>query len=415
MMKLKGIKGFLLISLTLSITLIGVGCGNKDVSVASNDISKNVKASPVSISSITTTTKYGSKLATSSQTVVTSKIAGKVNGVNVDVGQSVKKGDILFTLDRLELTAQYNVAKAAMDTANANLDKTSGSGYEQQLISANSTLDIAKTTYNDAKNNYNTIHQQYNIGDSAKSELDAAKSKMDSAGLQVSAASDSLSLLKSKTGPQTDAAAAGQVQQAKASLDLAQIQMDNASIISPINGVISERNVEVGEVVSSAVSAFTIIDASSLRSEVSMTDKDVIKVKVNQKIPVQISSMNNKIVQGVVDTISPSADAKTQLYTVKVKIENPSNLLKPGMIVRVEFPDVVKTDISVVPNGAIFTENSVQYVYIVDATRLKKKQVVVGIANTTQTEIVSGIKLGDQVVTEGQSFLNEGQKVSIVK
>ncbi|MCB2354996.1 efflux RND transporter periplasmic adaptor subunit [Clostridium estertheticum] len=415
MMKLKGIKGFLLISLTLSITLIGVGCGNKDVSVASNDISKNVKASPVSISSITTTTKYGSKLATSSQTVVTSKIAGKVEGVNVDVGQSVNKGDILFTLDKLELMAQYNVAKAALDTASANLDKTSGSGYEQQLIPANSTLDIAKSTYNDAKNNYNTIHQQYNIGDSAKSELDAAKSKMDSASLQVKAASDSLALLKSKTGPQTDAAAAGQVQQAKASLDLAQIQIDNASIISPINGVISERNVEVGEVVSSAVSAFTIIDASSLRSEVSMTDKDVIKVKVNQKIPVQISSMNNKIVQGIVDTISPSADAKTQLYTVKVKIENPSNLLKPGMIVRVEFPDVVKTDISVVPNGAIFTENSVQYVYIVDATRLKKKQVVVGISNTLQTEVVSGIKLGDQVITEGQSFLNEGQKVKIVK
>ncbi|MBW9151302.1 efflux RND transporter periplasmic adaptor subunit [Clostridium estertheticum] len=415
MMKLKGVKGFLLISLTLSITLIGVGCGNKEVSVTSNDISKNVKASPVSISSITTTTKYGSKLATSSQTVVTSKIAGKVNGVNVDVGQSVNKGDILFTLDRSELTAQYNVAKAALDTANANLDKTSGSGYEQQLIPANSTLDIAKTTYNDAKNNYNTVHQQYNIGDSAKSELDAAKSKMDSASLQVRAASDSLALLKSKTGPQTDAAAEGQVQQAKASLDLAQIQMDNASITSPINGVISERNVEVGEVVSSAVSVFTIIDASSLRSEVSMTDKDVIKVKVNQKIPVQISSMNNKIVQGIVDTISPSADAKTQLYTVKVKIENPSNLLKPGMIVRVEFPDVVKTDIAVVPNGAIFTENSVQYVYIVDATRLKRKQVVVGISNTLQTEIVSGIKLGDQVITEGQSFLNEGQKVSIVK
>ena len=171
MMKLKGIKKFLLISLTLSITLIGVGCGNKDVSVTSNDISKNVKATPVSISSITTTTKYGSKLATSSQTAVTSKIAGKVNGVNVDVGQSVNKGDILFTLDRVELTAQYNVAKAALDTANANLDKTSGSGYEQQLIPANSTLDIAKTTYNDAKNNYNTIHQQYNIGDSDRKSV----------------------------------------------------------------------------------------------------------------------------------------------------------------------------------------------------------------------------------------------------
>jgi len=415
MIKLKGIKGILLISLTLSITLIGVGCAKKTTVVAANDISKNVKATPVSISSITTTTKYGSKLVPSSQTVVTTKIAGKVDNVNFDVGQVVKKGDILFTLDKAELTAQYNEAKTAVDTANATLAKTSDSGYQQQLISANSTLDTAKTTYDDTKNNYNTIKQQYNIGDSAKSDLDSAKSKMVSAELQVSSASNSLSLLKSKIGPQDNATAASQVKQAEASLDLAQIQISSATIISPINGVISERNVEVGEVVSSAVSAFTIIDASSLRAEVSMTDKDVIKVKVNQKIPVQISSMNNKSVQGIVETISPAADDKTQLYTVKIKIGNNDNTLKPGMIVRTDFPDVVKTDILTVPNGAIFTENSVQYVYIVDGGRLKKKQVVVGISNDTLTEIVSGIKLGDLVMTEGQSFLNEGQKVKIVK
>lgn len=415
MIKLKGIKGILLISLIGSITLIGVGCGKKTAVVAANDISKNVKATPVSISSITTTTKYGSKLVPSSQTVVTTKIAGKVDNVNFDVGQVVKKGDILFTLDKAELTAQYNEAKTAVDTANATLAKTSDSGYQQQLISANSTLDTAKTTYDDTKNNYNTIKQQYNIGDSAKSDLDSAKSKMVSAELQVSSASNSLSLLKSKIGPQDNATAASQVKQAEASLDLAQIQISSATIISPINGVISERNVEVGEVVSSAVSAFTIIDASSLRAEVSMTDKDVIKVKVNQKIPVQISSMNNKSVQGIVETISPAADDKTQLYTVKIKIGNNDNTLKPGMIVRTDFPDVVKTDIPTVPNGAIFTENSVQYVYIVDGGRLKKKQVAVGISNDTLTEIVSGIKLGDLVMTEGQSFLNEGQKVKIVK
>ena len=210
---------------------------------------------------------------------------------------------------------------------------------------------------------------------------------MDSAGLQVSAASESLSLLKSKTGPQSDEAAQGQVEQAQAALDLAQLQVNDATITSPVNGVISDRSVEVGEVISSAASAFTIIDTSSVRAEVDMTDKDVIKVKVAQKIPVQISSMNDKTVQGVVDTVSPSADAKTQLYTVKLKIGNNDNSLKPGMIVGVDFPDVVKTNIPVVPNGAIFTENSVQYVYTVVATRLKKAQIVVGIENATQLKL----------------------------
>ena len=413
MKKLSGIKVILLISLIWSITLTGTGCSKKAVAIP--ETIKNVKTASVSTSSIETDIKYSSKLAALSVTEVTSKTPGKIESVKVAVGQLVKKGDILFTLDSKELQTQYAQAKGALDSANANLIKTSDSGYNQQLISAKSSTDIAQNSCKDAQNNYNTVHQQYNIGDSSKDELDAAKSKLDSATSQLSAAKDSLELLKSKLGSQSNAAVAGQVEQAQGALDLSQIQINNSTITSPIDGIVSARNVETGEMVSSAITAFTIIDTSNLLAEVTVTDKAVIKVKIAQKIPVQITSMDDKVVEGIVDTISPTADAKTQLYTVKLRIDNKDNSLKTGMIVRSIFPNEIKNNIPVVQNGAIFTENSVQYVYKVEGNKLKKTEVALGISNVIQSEIISGLKLGDDVIIEGQSFLTDGQKVSVTK
>lgn len=396
MIKLKVVS---VISLILSIILISTGCGKKSVIVTAQDNIKNVKVASVSNSSIETDTTYGSKLTAASVTTVTSKIAGKIDSVKVDVGQQVKKGDILFTLDSKELQAQYAEAKGALATAN--------SSYQQQLITSTSSANVSQNSYKDAQNNYNAVHQQYNIGESSKDQLDASKSKLDSATLQLKAATDSLELLKSKIS--------GQVEQAQGALDLAQLQINNSAITSPIDGIVSVRNIEVGEMISSSITAFNIIDTSSLLDEVTMTDKAVIRVKIGQKIPVQITSMDNKVVEGIVDTISATADAKTQLYTVKLRITNKDNSLKTGMIARSIFPNEIKNHILVVPNVAIFTENSIQYVYIVDVNKLKKVEITLGISNVTQSEIISGIKLGDSVIIEGQSFLADGQKVNVTK
>ena len=413
MIKLSGIKGVLAISLICSITLAATGCAKKDV--VAPEAAKNVKVISVSTSSIETDITYGGEVAPVSKIGVSSKVAGNVESVRVSIGQAVKKGDVLFTVGTRELQAQYNQTKGALDTAKASFIKTSDSGYLQQLIPAKSSVDTAQNSYNDAQTNYNMVKQQYNIGDYSKEELDAAKSKLDSTASQLSAANNSLELLKSKIGPQSNAAIAGQVEQAEGALDLAQIQIDNSTITSPIDGIVSVRNVEVGQMVSSSIIAFTIIDTSCLLAQVNMTDKGVVKVKISQKIPLQITSMNNKIVEGIVDTISPSADTTTNLYTVKLRIANKDNSLKTGMILKANFPDEIKNNIPVVPNSAIFTENSVQYVYAVESNKLKKTEVVVGITNNKQIEIKSGIKLGDSVVIEGQSFLNDGQKVKITK
>ena len=100
---------------------------------------------------------------------------------------------------------------------------------------------------------------------------------------------------------------------------------------------------------------------------------------------------------------------------MKVRIDAPQAALRPGMFARVSFPVEKKENILVVPNTAVVTETGVDYVYTVQDGVLKKLAVQIGTSDEAVTEITSGLQDGALVVTEGQSFLNDGQKVIVAK
>lgn len=405
---------FLITSLLLTISLAAIGCSKKAADSGKDDAA-SVKVSAVNISSIETDVEYGSKLASSSEVAVISKVSGKIDSIKAEVGSHVKKGDVLATIDAKEIQAQYNQAKGAYDSANANYVRTADSGYIQQLQQAKSSLDSIQLQYDDAKNTLDRVQKEYNIGDASKEELDGAKLKAQSFSNQLNSAKEALTLLQSKSAPQSNAAAAAQVTQAKASLDLAQIQLDNTEITAPVDGVISMKNVDIGNTVSGGTNVFNIIDDSSLVAEINMTDKNIVKMEKGQKIPIKVDALDNKVFEGVVDSISPSANAKTQLYSVKVRVDNKDSEIKADMIARLSFPDEKRNDVLVVPKNAIVIQNGVSYVYTVQDNKVKRVEVETGISDSSQIELKSGVKQGDNVITEGQSFLQEGQKVTFAK
>jgi multidrug efflux pump subunit AcrA (membrane-fusion protein) len=412
MKNIKFSKVFLVTSLLLTIPLALVGCSKVVADNGENDAS-SVKVSDVKLSTIESDVEYGSKLASSTEIQVISKVAGKVDSIKVEVGSHVKKGDILATIDSKELQAQYKQVKGAYDSANANYVKTADSGFEQQVSQAKSSVDTLQIQYDDAKNTLDRIQREYNIGDSSKQDLDAAKAKVDNLASQLNSAKDSLNLLESKSGPQANAAAAAQVTQAEGNLEATQIQLDNTTIIAPVDGVIATKTIDIGSTISNGASVFTITDSNSLMAEVNMTDKSVVNVQKGQKIPVKISAFGDKVFDGMVDSISPNADAKTNLYSVKVRVDNKDNSIKADMITKLTFPNEKKNDVLVVSREAVFIQNSVNYVYAVQDGKLKRIEVETGISNASEIEIKSGLKQGDQVVTEGQNFLKDGQSVNI--
>lgn len=407
-------KTITLVVTCIYLTSILTGCGT--AKAAPRQEATSVKGVKAVSASITTNVEYSSKLKPVQEIVVSSKISGKVATVNADVGSEVGKGQVLFTLEANDLQAQLNQQQASLNVNKVNLEKVQGSTLDSQILQAVQAQQNAQIAYDNAKESFDKNQKLFDSGAIASQTLDDARQKLDNVTVALKSANESLKLLKEKSGPQSVEAAAAQVNQAESGVNYAAIQVQNSIITSPISGTVSIRNVDVGEIsAGSSNPAFTIIDTKTMVAEVSVPDKMVSKIKKGQSISIKVSSLENKTLNGTIDFISPAADSKTQFYTVKVNIENSSGELKSGMFARVTLPAENKDNVVTVPNEAIKIEDGVPYIYIVDKNMVAKKPVQMGLANDKITEITEGIKSGDFVITEGQIFLNNGQKVTIAK
>jgi RND family efflux transporter, MFP subunit len=358
---------------------------------------KNVKTQKVVLGSLSTVVDYASKLDPVQEVQVFSKTGGKVSDLNVDIGSKVTSGQVLFTIDASDQQAQLQIQQQALAVAKENLART--------RLTSEQTLDKSQISYNDAKNDYDKTKTLYDGGAVSKQDLDNAKTKLDNATIELKAAQDDLAV----------AAAEAQVEQTKASVNAAQVQIDDLTVVSPISGVVSAKDVKVGGIVNSQSGSVTVIDSSSMTAEISVPDIVVGKIKVGQKVPVSINAMKDKKVSGVINTISPNSNSKDNSYLVKVKIDNSQSGLIAGMFIKISLPAESKSNILLVPNEALSIENNVNYLYAVVDGKVKKVAVTVGISNDKNTEVKGNITKGMDVVTEGQSFLNEGEKVDIVK
>jgi HlyD family secretion protein len=358
---------------------------------------KNVKTQKVASGSLSTLVDYASKFDPVQEVQVFPKTGGKVSSLNVDIGDKVTSGQVLFALDTSELQSQLQIQQAALAAAQANLSRTS--------LTSQQTLDKSQITYNDAKDNYEKTKTLYDAGAVSKQELDGAKTKYDNAAIDLKSAQQDLAT----------AAAQAQVEQARASVNSAQIQLNNVTVTSPISGIVSAEDVKVGEIASSQSGSVTVIDSSTMIAEISVPDIVIGKIQIGQTVPVSINAMKDKSVTGVIDKISPNANSKDNSYLVKVKIDNSKHDLIAGMFIKISLPAENKNNILIVPNQAIRMENNVNYLYVVVNGMVKKVAVSVGISNNKNTEVTGSITEGMDIIIEGQSFLNEGEKVKITQ
>jgi multidrug efflux pump subunit AcrA (membrane-fusion protein) len=362
------------------------------------------------------TQEYAARIKAHEEVVVSSKISGRVASTQVDVGQQVRKGQVLFTLEAKDFDAQYRQAKAVLESARANLTRTSDSSLSSQVLQAQSAVRQAQVQYDEAKDILDRTKKMFDDGTVTRQQLDSAQARSQGAEIALSTAKDNLSLIQDKGGPQSTGVASTQVEQAQAALDLAQSQLDSTVIASPITGTVATRNVDAGELVSSSVPAFVIIDTSTVSAEASVSQDMVERIRLGEIVTVIIDTADKpERIPGAVDTISPAADPRSQGYLIKVAVKNKGGDLRPGMFARMSFPVEDRANVLVVPNNAIVTETGVDYVYAVVDGVVKKKAVETGVATDAVTEITSGLEERTLVVTEGQTFLNDGQKVRPVE
>jgi len=332
---------------------------------------------------------------------IKSKASGIVKKLYVDAGDRVKKGQVLAELDREEISAQVAQARASLEASEASL-KGSDADYERAKVDAEGPdVPMLKRAYERAQG-------MAKEGVVSASQLDDAQKNYELALNKMNVAKAQLLVLKAKIGQ-----AGAQVARDKATLQQLEEQLSYTTVVSPIDGIILSRDVEVGDAVSSILvlgSSATLIMTEGATSEVYVKGKvdesDIGKVYLGQPARIKVESFKDKTFNGKVTKISPMGVEKDNVTTfeVRVSINNPGGELKAAMTANAEIILEEHKNVLQIPEGAIlYDKDKKASVEIPDekGKEGKKKMAVnIGISNGAKTEVLSGLKEGDQVVLQ---------------
>ena len=332
---------------------------------------------------------------------VKSKASGIVKKLLVDSGDKVKKGQLLAQLDKEEIEAQVEQSRAAAEAAEANL-MSSQADFERAKVDAEGPdVPLLKRAYERAIGMAKEGVVSTSALEDAQKNYELALNKQNVSKAQVT-------VLKAKI-----AQSQGQLAQDRANLKQLEEQLSYTDIESPIDGVVLSRDVEMGDAVSSilvlgssATLVMTLGDTSSVYVKGKVDESDIGKVYLGQPARIKVESFKDKTFNGVVTKISPMGVEKDNVTTFEVRasINNPGGELKAEMTANAEIILEEHKNVLQIPEGAIiYDKDKKASVEVPDpkAKDGKKKLAVnIGISNGAKTELLGGLKEGDEVVLQ---------------
>ena len=332
---------------------------------------------------------------------IKSKASGIVKKLYVDAGDRVKKGQVLAELDREEISAQVEQARASLAASEASLTGSQADFERAKVDAEGPDVPTLKRAFERAQG-------MAKEGVVSASALDDAQRNYVMAVNKQNVAKAQLQVLNAKIGQ-----AKAQVARDKANLQQLEEQLSYTTVVSPIDGIILSRDVEVGDAVSSILvlgSSATLIMTEGDTSEVYVKGKvdesDIGKVYLGQPARIKVESFKDKTFNGKVTKISPMGVEKDNVTTfeVRVSINNPGGELKAAMTANAEIILDEHKNVLQIPEGAILYDKDKKASIEVPDPKGKegkrKEPVTIGISNGAKTEVLSGLKEGDQVVLQ---------------
>ena len=313
------------------------------------------------------------------QSRVSSKIAGRVAAVFVDDGDRVRKGDVLFELDKSDLLL---ACKEARDSLNA---------AEARLKAARIRLSTARRDFERVKR----LHQRKVI---AQEQFDKAQDayKAAKAGVQI---------------------AESAVLVARDALEIAQHKLKECTVRAPIDGYVAKRYVNLGETVTplSVAPCVVLIDASECKVEASVGDSYQAMVRNGQEVRVRVDGIPDRVITGHVAYVGKTIDPVTRTFTVRVVVPNPDGKLRPGALARLKVLLARRRNVVAVPNGCIMRRAGRHIVFVAASGKAVARRVKLGLEGERLTEITEGLKPGETVITEGTEALEDGSPVELLE
>ncbi len=333
-----------------------------------------VRCTSVTVGNIEDVSEFTGTLAGKSEVLVSPKISGRLKEIFVDMGDEVKKGQLLATLDDEE--AQHDVEEA-----------------KAKLVVARASLNEYKTTLSTTQREMERIQTLLERKVAAVSELESAQAEF------------------SRTQARKEVADAVIIQQ-EAVLQAAQTRLTYTKINAPLRSFVGKRFVDVGVMLSTSTPIVSLADISEVKTVIGVVERDYAKIKIGLKALLSVDAYPGKTYEGQVSRIAPILDLDTRTAETEIIVSNEDLSLKPGMFTRVHIHFGVHENVVLVPNEALVKRESHQGVFTPDESKSFARfvELTPGLCDAKFTE-VRGIDAHTQVIVMGQHLLNDGDNI----
>jgi len=382
------LKRLTVLGLVFVMLLSLTACGEKDEPVSEAPAAGvAVQVEAVAADTLATENKVSGMLATDSTSTVMITVTAKCTAVHAKAGDKVKAGDILCTLDLSSTQSSYQAALISYNSAVQS--------YQDQKAILDKQVKLAEDNVANTK-------ALLAIGAASQLEVDQAELSFQSA-----VAGRNATLAQLEAGVQNAKSGVEQLNAALENVDAA------GNVIAPASGTLVSINATENVYVSPSAPLAVIDGEEQMTIVVSVSEALVPKLSVGDTASVSVSAAGQEFA-AVIRSVERMANMQTKLYTVTLTVPAEVKGLLSGMSADVIFHTGVARDTIVIPTEAILTSNGKQYVYVVENDTAHYVEIVTGLTGSGVTEVVSGLEVGQQLVTVGQAYLMEGDTVRIV-
>ncbi len=313
-------------------------------------------------------------------------------------GDRVSRGMVLAQVRQEDYVIKVEQAKTQLAQAKWSLESA-----KSQVTKAEAALNHSQLDFGRAKNLFETQSL-------TKSDFDTATTRLDSDQANVSAAKSQVDALQAQVGT------------AEQALKSAELSLADATLKSPMDGVVLARNVEIGTLATPGATGFVLADVSSVKAVFGVPDTMMDRVKLGTRQTITAEAVPGKL-EGLITAISPSADPKSRTFSVEVTIPNPRGQLNAGMIATLMLAAAQSAaPVPVIPLSAVVrsTQNPDGYAVFVIEDQAGKplarmRSVELGEAYGNMIGVKAGLNLNERVITTGATLVRDGWQVQMIR
>jgi RND family efflux transporter MFP subunit len=335
----------------------------------------DVAAMKVTVSDLESTLQISGNLVPQTRVAVGAKLPGTLSSIRVDIGDRVRAGQVVASLDRREIDAQVDAAEAAVNVAHAGVEAA-----EAALANAVLERDRAQNLFD--------------RGAVPRQRLDGADTA------------------RRSTAAQRDLARAN-LAQAEAALRRAREVQRDTTLTSPIDGVIVERHYDAGSLVGPGDEPVVVVaDLSVLKLEAGVSELEAGRLRVGMPARVEAQARPGDIFEGRVAAIAPEVDARNRHFRIEVRINNPGAQLLSGMYGSAAIPLERADQVVAVPRDAVITRDGKRVAMRVEGDTVREVPVTEGLSDGRLVQIASGLQAGETILSDARQDIAAGTKVN---